>query len=165
VIERDRPMLAAWLPWAAGQTLRSTGEFIRSARRQGDEDVALEAAIVQDGAIVGTIGLSRVIHAHGFANLGYWLASDAQGRGTVTLAAAAMIEWALRGPWQLHRIEVRAGVENVRSRAVPERLGFTFEGVSRGAERIGDRWLDHAVYGLLADEWAGYPAPGYLAPG
>ena len=145
---------------APGQTLEGTREFIRGARRQLGADDGFQAAIVERGAIVGTIGFHRVDRAQGSSSLGYWLTAAAQGRGTMTLATAALIDWALTGPWQLHRVEIRAGTDNARSRAIPERLGFTLEGVRRGAERIGDRWLDHAVYGLLADDWSGYPPPG-----
>jgi ribosomal-protein-serine acetyltransferase len=54
----------------------------------------------------------------------------------------------------MNRVEVRAGVENLRSRRVAERLGFSLEGVMRQAERLGDRFIDHAVYAILASEWA-----------
>lgn len=48
---------------------------------------------------------------------------------------------------------IRAGVDNLRSRAVPERLGFTFEGVARGGERGSGGYYDLAVYAILEDEW------------
>jgi ribosomal-protein-serine acetyltransferase len=54
---------------------------------------------------------------------------------------------------KLNRVEIRAGVENARSRAVVERRGFTQEGVKRQAELVGDRWIDDAVYSMLAAEW------------
>ncbi|HWY90420.1 MAG TPA: GNAT family protein [Solirubrobacteraceae bacterium] len=40
-----------------------------------------------------------------------------------------------------------------RSRAIPERLGFSQEGVVREAERIGDRYVDQVVYAKLATDW------------
>ena len=55
--------------------------------------------------------------------------------------------------WGMHRMELRAAVGNARSRAVAERVGFVLEGVLRGAERVGDRHLDVAVYAALATEW------------
>lgn len=51
------------------------------------------------------------------------------------------------------RLEVRAATENHRSRRVPERLGFVKEGVLRDAERINDRYIDHIVYSVLAEDW------------
>ena len=53
----------------------------------------------------------------------------------------------------LHRIEIRAGLENTRSRAVPERLRFTYEGSEREGSRGSRGSYDLAVYGLLDREW------------
>jgi ribosomal-protein-serine acetyltransferase len=58
-----------------------------------------------------------------------------------------------------HRISIRAGTANTRSRAIPERLGFREEGVRRDAERSGDRYRDLVVYALLAPEWTSRAAP------
>ena len=55
----------------------------------------------------------------------------------------------------LNRVEIRAAPENRRSRAIPERLGFTEEGTLRQAERVGERYLDSAVYAMLAEDWKG----------
>ena len=53
----------------------------------------------------------------------------------------------------VHRVVIRAGVGNVRSRAIPERLGFTLEGVARGEGKGVGGFYDLAVYGILEDEW------------
>ena len=50
---------------------------------------------------------------------------------------------------------IQAAVENARSRAIPERLGFREEGILREVERIGDRMLDDVVYAMLAADWPG----------
>jgi hypothetical protein len=71
---------------------------------------------------------------------------------TGSVATGALVDHAF-GVWKLNRVEIRAGVENKRSRAIPERLGFTQEGVLRQAERVGDRFVDHVMYSILADEW------------
>ncbi|MCL6443454.1 MAG: GNAT family N-acetyltransferase [Alicyclobacillus sp.] len=42
---------------------------------------------------------------------------------------------------------------NVKSRAIPERLGFTKEGVLRQVFKHPDRFADSVVYSLLAEEW------------
>ncbi len=53
----------------------------------------------------------------------------------------------------LNRIEVRAAAENKKSRALPERFGFTEEGNIRQAEWLYDHYADHVIYGLLVEEW------------
>ena len=56
--------------------------------------------------------------------------------------------------WHLNRIEIRVAVGNVRSAAIPERIGFVKEGVLRQAERHGDEFKDNVVYSMLASEWS-----------
>lgn len=51
----------------------------------------------------------------------------------------------------LQKVEIRAATANHRSRAIPERLGFTHEGTLRRAERVYDTWLDLETYALLLD--------------
>jgi acyl-CoA thioesterase I len=151
-VAANRDSLARWLAWAADQTLADTFEFVRRARCQFAEGDGLQAAVVDRGAIVGMVGFPRVSRAHRSAGIGYWLVESARGRGIVTRAVAALVDHAF-GVWGLNRVEIRAGVENLRSRAVPQRLGFTEEGVLREAELVGERYVDLAVYGMLAADW------------
>ncbi|MDR4191123.1 GNAT family N-acetyltransferase, partial [Bacillus pseudomycoides] len=50
-------------------------------------------------------------------------------------------------------IEIRWGVENQNSRAIPGRLGFKLDGVMRDEEWVYDHFHDLTVYSLLASEW------------
>jgi ribosomal-protein-serine acetyltransferase len=152
LIDANRAYLSEWMPWAQGQTLGGTRAFIRESARQHAENRGFEVAIIEADAIVGTLGYHRLDWANLGTSIGYWIAESAQGRGTVTLAVTALVDHAFE-VWGLNRIEIRAGVGNTRSRAIPQRLGFTLEGVRRQAERVGDRFVDHAVYALLASEW------------
>jgi ribosomal-protein-serine acetyltransferase len=152
VVEANREHLARWLPWAATQTVDGTRDWIRAARRRLTDNHGLELIIEDGDAIVGAAGTADVSWRDHSVALGYWLAEDAQGRGTMTAAVRAIVDHAF-GRWALHRVEIRAAPENARSRAIPERLGFTAEGTLRQVERIGDRYVDHVVYGMLAAEW------------
>lgn len=152
VVDANRDYLSRWMPWSAAQTREATLEFIRASRRQLAENQGVQLAIIDSDRIVGTIGYHRLDWQSGLTSLGYWIAEHAQGRGTVTAAAAALVDHAF-DVWNFNRIEIRAGIENRRSRAIPERLGFREEGVQRQAERINGRWIDHVVYAVLADDW------------
>jgi ribosomal-protein-serine acetyltransferase len=149
----NRAHLAPWMPWArelrhAGQTR----EWIRTVVRQQAEESGLACLVIESGRIAGTVGLNRIDHLNGATAIGYWLTEAAQGRGIMTAAVRALLEHSF-DTVGLHRVVIEAAPDNRRSRAVPERLGFTQEGVLREVERIGDRHLDHVVYGLLAPEW------------
>jgi ribosomal-protein-serine acetyltransferase len=152
VVTANREFLARWMPWAAGQTLEGTLEFIRTSRKQLGENQGFQTAIVDDGQIVGVLGFHRLDWENRATSIGYWIAESSQGRGTVTQAVRALADHAFR-TWNLNRIEIRAGVDNQRSRAIPDRLGFKQEGALRQAERVGDRFVDHVVYAMLAEDW------------
>ena len=73
----------------------------------------------------------------------------------MTAAVRAYVDHAF-GTWKLNRVTIQAAVDNARSRAIPERLGFRQEGILRETERVGERMLDGVVYAMLAADW---PAP------
>ena len=98
-------------------------------------------------------GFHGVSWVHRSTELGYWLAESAQGRGTMTRAVSTLVDHAF-STWRLNRVAIRAAVDNRRSRAIPERLGFRREGVLRQVERVGGRFVDHVVYAILAEEWS-----------
>jgi ribosomal-protein-serine acetyltransferase len=152
VVDANRHYLARWLPWAAGQTLEGTVTFIRATRRQLANDDGFQSAIVEDDRIIGMVGFHAVSWQQRSTSIGYWLAESAQGRGIMTNAVRALTDHALT-VWRLNRVEIRAAVENERSRSIPERLGFRQEGILTRAELVGDRYVDHVVYAILASEW------------
>jgi ribosomal-protein-serine acetyltransferase len=151
LIDANRAYLARWMPWAQEQTLEHTLDFIRSARRQLAGNDGFQVAPTAGEAIVGVLGFHGIDWANRSTSIGYWLAEAAQGQGTMTQAVAALVEHALNG-WQLNRVEIRADIENLRSRALAERLGFQREGTLRQSARVGGRYVDHVVYSMLAVE-------------
>ena len=152
LVAANRDHLARWMPWAVEPQREETTAFVRDSVRQAARNDGFHAAIRECGAIVGVVGFHHVNRRDLQTSLGYWLAADAQGRGTMTMAVGALVDHALRR-WLLHRVEIRAAVGNTRSRAIPERLGFVEEGVLRDAERFGDRYVDLVVYSMLAPDW------------
>jgi ribosomal-protein-serine acetyltransferase len=152
LIDADREYLARWMPWAPASTPDSVREFISFSRAQHADNNGFQAVIVDCGRIRGAVGFHAVDWVHRSASIGYWLAAADQGRGVMTLAVRALVDWAFTG-WKLNRVEIRAAAGNARSRAVAARLGFSEEGTLREAELVGDRFLDLVVYSVLAAEW------------
>ena len=152
-----RPVRASWrwLPWVDGtKSVEDCRAFIRRALDQFAHGHGFHAGIWAGSRYAGTIGHHRIDWANRSVSLGYWLGADFQGRGLMTAACRQFVTHAY-SEMRLHRIEIRCAVGNLKSCAIPERLGFTREGTIRQAERLHDRFVDHAVYGLLAGEWRG----------
>jgi ribosomal-protein-serine acetyltransferase len=153
LVEANRDYLAQWLPWAAGQDLAEAEKFIADAEAQLARNDGFQVKIAPEGKILGVVGFHSIDWNHRNTTIGYWLAEDAQGKGTMTTAVRALVDHAF-SEWSLHRIEIHCAPANRRSRAIPERLGFREEATLREAERFGDRYLDSVVYGLLEGEWS-----------
>jgi ribosomal-protein-serine acetyltransferase len=150
LVEAERDRIAMWMPWVeATRTIEDQGVWLEGV--VANERSVDGVGMFVDGTYVGGIGL--MMDAFGVTGeIGYWIGSAHEGRGLVTRASRAMIDIGFRER-RLHRIVIRAGVENLRSRAIPERLGFTQEGVLRGEGKGSNGFYDLVVYGLLEDEW------------
>lgn len=85
-------------------------------------------------------------------SLGYWLGTEFTGKGLMTRSCQTLMTHAFVA-YGMNRVTIACATGNERSRAIPERLGFELGGVRRQAEWLYDRFVDHALYGMLADDW------------
>jgi ribosomal-protein-serine acetyltransferase len=116
--------LAPWVIWAAdGYEERDAAEFLELAAMNWARGEAFDYAIcLPDGEVIGGCGLMRRIGPGGL-EIGYWISRHHTGRGFVTKAVRLLVQEAFR--IGAERVEILHDVLNVRSGAVPERLGFT----------------------------------------
>ena len=142
------PEIAIWLdqvpqPYTRADALAYIGGIGESAFAVTD---------AESGWILGSIGI-RFSEPGDVGEIGYWLRSDARGRGMMTRALRLASRWAF-DEGGAARVQLRADVENVASRRVAEKVGFQLEGVLRSAHwnaRLGRR-QDWAMYSLLPGE-------------
>ena len=107
------------------------------------------------GRIIGNIGLEpdRRREDVNSRELGYSLAEDCWGKGYMTEAANAVMDYAFED-LGLVVMGICTGPENKRSQRVIAKCGFKFEGVQRRGYHIYtgvDR--DNLVYSMLREEW------------
>ena len=153
-VEVSRAHLEPWLPWVPYTfDFDTTHRYADASSSDWDLGRATRFAIRERTTrrFVGVVGLEAFSHMHQSAELGYWLRLDAAGRGYMTEAAGQVVSWAF-SQLRAHRLRVAASTENHASLGVIRRLGFRFEGIAREAERCHGRWLDHAVFALLATD-------------
>jgi len=153
-VKGSRPTLSRWLPWVQFYTdAASSVRFTEACVADWDQGRALRFTIRERAGrtFAGVVGLESCVHMHRACELGYWLRKESTRRGLMTEAARAAVEFAFRY-MGAHRVRVAAATDNHGSLRVISRLGFRFEGIARQAEWCEGRWLDHAVYALLATD-------------
>ncbi len=149
VMDANRKHLRPWHPWI--DLIRSTADldrFITGWLQQLSQNRGFHAGIWHEGELCGVINHLNIDWLNRSTVLSYWLDEAHQGRGIMTAACRAFVSHAFN-TLKLNRVTIECASRNIRSRGIPERLGFKFEGVIRGAEWLHDRFADHAIYGLL----------------
>ncbi len=153
VVDSCRDYLREWLRWVdSSRSVKDILAFVERSEKQYAEGKGFQACIRLNWKIVGVIGYVGVDRINQKTEIGYWIDEHHQGRGIVTKATRALTDYAF-SEWNLNRVKISAGVENSRSRALAERLGFQFEGIARESEWVNGHFLDHARYAMLRRDW------------
>ena len=151
----SKTFLKEWLGWL--DNINSVEDTVKNIQARFTEVTDNKGypksfAIIHKGQIAGTIGYNTIDNRNRVGIIGYWIGEKYKGQGIMSQSFEAMIDYGFN-VLNLNRIEVRVAVENVKSRALPERFSFHLEGTIRDAEWLYDHYVDHAVYGLLKVEW------------
>ncbi len=139
------------MAWAPSASLANSRAFAEVMSRRWQEVTEWTFTIFHSDEPAGTISLSAYQSLFGLAEIGYWLRSDLAGRGLMTEAARAVADFGF-DEIRLHRLELRAAVDNAASIRIAEKLGFTREGLLREASWAERGYLDLYIYGLLAEQ-------------
>lgn len=158
LIERGRGYLREWLPWVDYETsIEDSRSFVKRSVQSYLDNEGFNLGIRYQGQLAGVISFHTVDWPNRQVEIGYWLGVDFQGHGVMTRACRVMVDYAFR-KLQLNRVAILCATGNARSRAIPERLGFTQEGTRRAGEWLYDHFVDLVAYSMLAREWdALYP--------
>jgi ribosomal-protein-serine acetyltransferase len=149
VVDRNLARLARWEPWATTpQTVSSVRVYLAWQAQACTSGTALPFVVRLDGTIIGSCS-ARIDTTDGNAEIGYWVDARVEGSGVAAESIGALVTHLFTSAG-VGRIQARTAVDNVRSRALLERLGFEFEGVQRSAQRFADRRVDMAVYARIA---------------
>ena len=155
LIEQNHAHIKEWSAWLKDdRSIEDTRSFIKRNLTQFAENKGFAVAIWHRGEMAGQIEYNYIDTDNRKTEIGYWLGASFQGKGLMTKSCRVLIDYAFN-ELRLNRVEMQCGVENRRSRKIPEKLGFTEEGVVRQAGWLHDRFVDFVIYGLLASEWRG----------
>lgn len=153
-IDTNRIFLRKWLPFVDfTKKIMDTERFVRSILEKPITRRDEVYVIWHKFEFAGLIGFKDPDRVNDKIEIGYWLIEKMTGKGIATRAVNKMINLAFRN-MEMNRVQIRCGVGNDKSSAIPRRLGFTFEGIERSGERHNHSYIDLEVYSLLKSEWA-----------
>ena len=153
LVDQNRAYLREWLPWLDNnRSIQDTINFIELSQKKFDKNEALLICIRYQNKIVGLIGFHYFDWNNRSTSIGYWLAQNFQSKGIMARSCALLVNYAFT-ELGLNRVEIRCAIQNEKSRAIPEKLGFKNEGTIRDGEWLHDKFVDLVIYGMLSREW------------
>lgn len=155
-VAESRDHIRPWLPFAdAHQTVEESRDWIIQIMAQWllREDLTLGMWEAATNRYLGGTGLHPRNWDTGYFEIGYWLRPFAEGYGYVTEAVRLLANYAF-DTLKANRLEIRCDELNVRSAAVPQRLGFVREGCLRNDATAPDgRIRSTLIFSLIPGEW------------
>jgi len=156
-IDASLDHLRAWMPWAVDEPEVLQEKIDRLRRWRGKFDLGQDFVYgvfgPDDREVLGSCGLHTRVGDKA-REIGYWIHVDHINQGLATEVAAALTKVAFEIDGVV-RVEIRCDPRNVRSAAVPRKLGFVHEATLR--QRItdaqGDR-RDSMIWTLLTEDYA-----------
>ena len=153
LINSNHTHFKEWLPWLDYNTkVEDTQKFILECNANYKKGVNLTLGIHYEGKIVGSVSFNTISPIHKKAEIGYMLSEDYTGKGIMIKCCKALINFGFE-KLKLNRVAILCATENIKSRAAPEKLGFKLEGILEQNEWLLDRFVDHAHYGMLNENW------------
>ncbi|MGM0846039.1 MAG: GNAT family N-acetyltransferase [Bacillota bacterium] len=149
--------LSEWMPFAQKeQSIQEVEEGVRQSYAQfiSRKDFRLHIFTKENNELVGSTGYHRMDWKSGKVEIGYWGVSKYSRNGYITEAVKELTRFAFEH-FAANRVEIRCDELNIASRRIPERLGYTMEGILRrdSLSADGKNLRNTCVYSVLTDEW------------
>lgn len=150
------PDVGPWAGWKPHESIEESKEILSRwvAGKEDGFELALE--LKGTGKVIGSIGVMCDGHRSGVEScrsLGYVLGKDYWGRGLMTEAVTAVMDYAFR-VMKLRLLTITHFTINQRSKRVIEKCGFVYEGTLRAGSAIyNGEERDLCCYSLRAWEY------------
>lgn len=123
IVKPSMPELSKWMSWATnGYTKEDSEGFLKFSNGNWEKGGDFDFAIVDNGKLAGSASLMKPLKGDkGFA-IGYWVATSCTGRGLAKRASILLTKTAF--DMGAECVQIGHDVNNLRSRTIPEKLGF-----------------------------------------
>lgn len=132
--------LKPWMPFAQENQNEETVEInIRKSYAEflQREDLRFHIFLKDTGEFIGSSGLHRINWSIPKFEIGYWINSRFSKKGYMKEAVEGIVKFSLE-ELRAKRLEIRCDPKNLRSRAIPEKLGFKLEGILENDKLTAD---------------------------
>lgn len=149
-IMNSKEELKPWLPFAQkDQTVEDVEANVREAHYAflKREDLRLHIFDRETNEFIGCTGLHRINWDVPKFEIGYWIDTRYSGQGYITEAVEGVTDFAFN-ELGAKRVEIQCDAKNLKSRAIPEHLGYTLEGILKNDEvsLVGEELRDTCIY-------------------
>ncbi|MEV4663021.1 GNAT family N-acetyltransferase [Micromonospora echinofusca] len=155
------PVLRRWTR-APVTTVTEARRFLAAARRDWSDGRRFSFAVLEPRptgeTLVAQVVLKNVTRGGGDAEVGYWTAAPARGRGVAPHALTAVTEWAFDRFAGLRRLDLLHQIDNPASCRVAEKAGYRFQEVLPACPPFPRDGHRHARWARPARECP--PGPG-----
>lgn len=136
------PVMQQWHIRSADSVEEVAG-WIEQWRASWAAEHSAQWAVADEGTdeLLGRMALRQILLGDGCAEIAYWTAARARGRGVAARAATALTRWAL-DDIGFQRVELLHATANQASCRVATKAGFALEGTKRSALLHPDGWHD-----------------------
>lgn len=154
LIDKNRDHIGEWLIWVdKTNSVEDVEKIMQEWLESREKGERIHFGIWYQAKLVGVIAFTSIDKDLKKGSIGYWLDSAYQGKGIVTKSCERLIDYGFK-ELNLHQVEISCATANSKSKAIPQRLGFTKKGTFKKSEQIrGGKLVDNELYGLLKQDW------------
>ena len=153
--------LQPWMPWVKDEPeeLKVKVERLRLFRADFDlsKNYIYGVFDPKETELVGGTGLHPRVGPNAF-EIGYWIHVNHVNKGYATEISAALTKVAFEIE-HVNRVEIHCDPNNIRSAAIPKKLGYVYEATLRNrCENIEGELIDSMIWSLLREDYLKSPA-------
>ena len=153
LVDGSRDYLRRWQNWPDQiQSLKDMRTLISRAQKKLKNKDGLDMVILYQGRPAGKVGLVYIDWRKRRTEIGYWLGQRYEGLGLMTRSCRVLTDYALT-KLNLETVLIRCAVENVRSSAIAERLGFACDGILSQKAWIHGAIHEEVLYSMSKKQW------------
>ena len=159
-IQESVDHLRPWMSWVKSEPEELKVKIERLRMFRADFDLSKNYVYgvfdPHETELVGGTGLHPRVGSNAF-EIGYWINVNHVNKGYATEISAALTKVAFEIE-HINRVEIHCEPSNIKSSAIPKKLGYVYEATLRNrTENIKGELIDSMIWSIVKDEYLKSP--------